>query len=254
MELIGSLGTSGVLLMFLIGLFAGLVKGAVGFAMPTILISGLSSFLPVDIALGVLMLPTLATNLAQALRQGLDAAWQTIRRFRVFLIVGFVCLVTSAQLVPVLAPRVLFLAIGIPVTIFAALQLFRWRLRVRPEKRRRAEVAMAAIAGSIGGVSGVWGPPTVLYLTAIDAPKRDSVRAQGVIYGLGALALMSAHLMTGVVSSTTLPASALMLIPAGIGMWFGFRVQDRLDQERFRQLTLFVLVIAGLNLVRRGLV
>jgi len=45
-----------------------------------------------------------------------------------------------------------------------------------------------------------------------------------------------------------------MLVPALAGMWLGYRVQDRLDQKKFRKATLFVLLLAGLNLVRRGMV
>jgi uncharacterized membrane protein YfcA len=44
-----------------------------------------------------------------------------------------------------------------------------------------------------------------------------------------------------------------MIIPVLIGQTLGNRVQDRLDQQKFKRLTLFVLIIAGLNLVRRGL-
>ena len=37
------------------------------------------------------------------------------------------------------------------------------------------------------------------------------------------------------------------------GLFLGFKVQDRMDQALFRKATLAVLVIAGLNLIRRGL-
>jgi len=36
-------------------------------------------------------------------------------------------------------------------------------------------------------------------------------------------------------------------------MWLGFKLGDRFDQERFRRVTLWVLVLAGANLIRRGL-
>jgi len=32
----------------------------------------------------------------------------------------------------------------------------------------------------------------------------------------------------------------------------GFKLGDRFDQERFRRITLLVLIIAGANLIRRG--
>ena len=83
----------------LVVLVAGVVKGMVGFAMPMIMISGLSFFLPPELALAGLLFPTVATNGFQALRQGAAAAWESIVRFRLFLIVGGVLLLSSAQLV-----------------------------------------------------------------------------------------------------------------------------------------------------------
>jgi hypothetical protein len=50
----------------------------------------------------------------------------------------------------------------------------------------------------------------------------------------------------------TLPFSILMIVPALLGMWVGGRLQDRIDQKTFRRATLFVLLIAGLNLLRRA--
>ena len=91
-----------LLVAFAIAALAGTVKGMVGFAMPMILVSGLSLFLPPDIALAGLILPTLVTNGMQALRQGAQAAWQSIYRFRIFLLVGLAFLLVSAQLVRIL--------------------------------------------------------------------------------------------------------------------------------------------------------
>jgi uncharacterized membrane protein YfcA len=232
---------------------AGFVKGAVGFALPMIMISGLGSFLPPEVALAALILPTVAANLWQALRDGLTAALASVWRFRLYMAIVLVFIAGSAQLVQVLPSWVLYLILGVPVTIFAVAQLLGWRLYLKPEHRRRAEVIIGAIAGFIGGMSGIWGPPTVAYLTALDTPKTEQMRVQGVVYGAGALVLLAAHLKSGVLNAETAPLSALLLVPALVGVALGILVHDRLDQDRFRKATLAVLVIAGLNLVRRGL-
>ncbi|MGB0900270.1 sulfite exporter TauE/SafE family protein [Halocynthiibacter sp.] len=251
--MISEIGMHLMVIAALITLFAGVVKGAVGFAMPMIMISGISSILPAETALAMLILPTVMTNVTQALRQGWRAAWGSVKRFKVYLMVGGVFLVIGAQLVPYLPSHILLLIIGAPVTVFALMQLFGVSFTIAPANQLKAEAMIASIAGFIGGMSGVWGPPTVAYLTAVDTPKREHVRVQGAIYGLGAVALFLAHLQTGVVSTRTLPASALMLLPAGVGMLIGFAIHDRLDQAKFKKATLVVLVVAGLNLVRRGL-
>lgn len=232
---------------------AGFVKGAVGFAMPMILISGLGSFLPVETALAALILPTLLSNAWQAFRQGWRGAWESVLRFRIFLLAGLVFLTISAQLVRLLPQGVLFGLIGLPITGFALMQLAGWRPHLRPAARRPVELFTGGFAGFIGGMSGVWGPPLVAYLAAIDTPKAESMRVQGVIYGLGAVALTVAHLQSGVLNPSTLPLSALMCLPALLGMGFGLVLHDRLPQSSFRAATLAVLVIAGVNLVRRGL-
>ena len=123
-------------------LFAGFVKGAVGFAMPLIMISAFSAFLPPELALAGLILPTLVTNLSQAFRQGLGPAKETAWTYRRFLIGTVVFIALSAQLFD-LIPRVAYLLLlGVPVTAFAALQLAGVPLALRLQHRARAEWAL----------------------------------------------------------------------------------------------------------------
>lgn len=197
-------------------------------------------------------MPTVLTNLWQALRGGADATRAAIRAHWLYLalVLGFVAI--SAQLVRLLPAAALHLILGLPVTGFALTQLFGLRLRFRREHRRRAEVLIGSFAGFVGGLSGVWGPPTVAYLTALHTPKDEQLRVQGVIYGAGAVMLMLAHLGSGVFNAGTAPLSLMLTLPALAGLALGFRLGDRLDQDRFRKATLAVLAVAGLNLVRRG--
>lgn len=236
-----------------VALVAGIVKGMVGFAMPMIMISLLGSFVAPDVALAGLIVPTLVTNGMQALRQGWREAWESVKRFRLFMVVGLVAMLVSAQLVRVLPQNILLLMIGVPVVVFCIVQLLGWQLRLPTRGRGLIEGGVGGFAGFIGGFSGVWGPPTVLYLTALETPKTEQMRVQGVIYGLGAVALFGAHVGSGVMRAETLPFSLAMVVPAIIGTWIGFQIQDRIDQRAFKRATLAVLLIAGLNLVRRGL-
>ncbi|TNF20261.1 MAG: sulfite exporter TauE/SafE family protein [Rhodobacteraceae bacterium] len=249
--MIGDIGLWALLASGAVTLFAGVVKGTVGFAMPMIMISTMGSFLPPDVALAGLILPTLLSNGMQALRQGPRAAWDAVRHFRVYLAAAGVMLVVSAQLYVFLPVWVLFLAIGLPVTLFCLMQL----LGVRFHAARRSagvELAIGSFSGLIGGLSGVWGPPLVAYLTALNTEKRMQMRIQGATFGLGAVLLLLAHWHSGVVHGATLWFSVWLCVPALAGMWLGGRLQDRIDQDTFRRATLVVLTLAGLNLIRRA--
>lgn len=232
---------------------AGFVKGVVGFAQPLVIISGLTLFLSPELALAGLIVPTLINNVVQSLRQGVAAAWASARLFKRFLVTGGIMLVLSAQLVRVVPERWMLLAIGLPVVVFVLLQLSGLRLHVRPDNRT-AETCFGVLAGVTAGLMGVWGAPTVTYLTARNTPKADQLRVQGVIYGAGSIALLGAHLGSGVVRAETLPFSIALVLPALVGMWIGGQVSDRIDQAAFRRATLIVLLLAGANLIRRALV
>lgn len=238
--------------VFAITLFAGFVKGAVGFAMPMIMISALGSFLPHKIALAMLILPTLVTNLIQAFRGGRTAVWTTVRTYRWHIGAVVIFLFLSAQFVHVLPVRWMPLVLGLPVLAFALWQLAGLPLAIPLRHRRRAEIGLGVIGGLYGGVSGIWGPPLLIYLVSIGAPKDEAVRVQGVVFLIGALALIPAHLASGVLNASTLPLSAAAAVPATIGLIAGMRAQGRLDQARFRWWTLVLLALTGGNLVRQA--
>ncbi|MBE0452644.1 sulfite exporter TauE/SafE family protein [Roseovarius autotrophicus] len=247
-----SLPLWGAVFAVAVSLLAGVIKGMVGFAMPMVMIAGLSTILPPDLALAGLIVPTLLSNLWQALRQGVRAAFASLLRVRVFLIAGGVVMAGSAQMVPALPPAAMFLLIGPMVTLYAAGTLMGRGLRLARGAGRRGEAGMGALAGFFGGISGIWGPPTVAMLVARGTEKREQMRVQGVIYGLGSVLLLVSHLGSGVLRAETVPLSLALVLPALAGTAVGFWLQDKLDQEMFRKLTLCVLLVAGLNLIRRG--
>jgi hypothetical protein len=233
-------------------LFAGFVKGAVGFAMPMIMISAFSSFLPPEVALSGLILPTLFTNISQAFRQGPTLAWGSAKTYRRFLIATLVFIVISAQFVRAIPQDLFLLLLGLPITVFAALQLAGRKLAFHLHHRDRAEWVLGAIGGLYGGVSGVWGPPLLVYLLSIGAQKVETIRVQGVVFLLGATVLFGAHLQSGLLTPPNTAFSAALVLPAVLGQSLGLAIQDRLDQARFRRWTQVLLVVTGLNLMRRA--
>jgi uncharacterized membrane protein YfcA len=233
-------------------LFAGFVKGAVGFAMPLIMISSFSAFLEPEQALAGLILPTLVTNVSQATRQGMGAARDSVTKYHRFLIATLVLIVISAQFVRAIPQELFLILLGVPITAFALAQLSGRKLALKLQHRHRAEWVMGAIGGLYGGVSGVWGPPLIVYLLSIGADKVETVRVQGVVFFLGAVVLLGAHLQTGVMAGPNLWFSAALVVPAMVGQLLGQRLQDRLDQARFRRWTQALLVLTGLNLIWRA--
>lgn len=233
-------------------LFAGFVKGAVGFAMPLIMVSGLTLFLDPLVAVAGIILPIVLSNLLQVARFSRVEIRAAVAEYWRYIAIVCVMIVIVAQFITAIPAQTFYLILGIPVVGLSVIQLFGIRLTIPPHRRRLSEWLVALFAGGLGGLTGTWGPPTVLYLMALDTPKARQFLVQGVVYGLGSVSLLAGHLQSGVLNLVTLPWSAALLVPAFLGMQIGFWVSDRLNADLFRKVTLLVLIVAGANLVRRG--
>jgi len=242
-----------IIAFFVMGL-AGFIKGAIGFALPMIVVSGIGTVMSAETAIAAMILPGLVTNFWQSLRNGLLEALASLKKFWRLNLILLVTIYFCAKLVAIVPESFLFLTLGGGITFFGTLQIIGWRPRLKQHLRNTYELVTALVAGFFGGLAGVWGPPILMYLMAMDTPKVEQIRVQGISFLLGAIVLTIAHLGSGVLNSVSLPFSMALVFPALMGMFLGFFVQDRIDQQLFRKVTLFVLVIAGLNLLRRGFV
>lgn len=233
--------------------FAGFLKGVIGFAMPIIMMSAFSSFLPATTALGLMILPTLTTNIKQATRQGVGPALESTSRYRWHIAMVVIFMFASAPFASAIPERVMFLALGIPIAIFALWQLSGRPMALPIHHQRRAEIISGVIGGLYGGISGIWGPPLIVYLLSVGASKLDQIRTQGVVFLIGGIVLFLAHLNSGILNANTLPLSAMMMVPAFLGMQLGLYLQDRMDLVQFRRWTLIMLVLTSANLIRRAI-
>ena len=93
------------IMIAIIAVFSGMVKGMVGFGMPMIFITGMTIFISPDFALGILILPTLVANGWQAGRQGFRSAWDALYGHRLFLILAYTTLLVTTQFVPLLSQQ-----------------------------------------------------------------------------------------------------------------------------------------------------
>ncbi|MEC9103740.1 MAG: sulfite exporter TauE/SafE family protein, partial [Pseudomonadota bacterium] len=195
---------------FVVTAFAGFVKGALGFAMPMIMMSAFGSIMPATVALAAMILPTLFTNVQQGFREGTGAAVQSVVKFRLHIAMVAIFICVSAGFAQIIPQWVMYALLGVPIAGFAIWQLSGRPLVLNLHHRRRAEGISGVIGGLYGGISGIWGPPLIVYLLSIGTEKREQVRVQGVVFLIGAVTLTVAHLVSGLLNAQTLPLSAVL--------------------------------------------
>ena len=230
----------------------GIVKGLTGFGLPIAAIAIMLNFLDPKSTLAVLVGPILVTNLWMALRSGdlrqpLRRFWPLICSFVVFLFIG-------ARLLVELDERVLFGLLGACVTVFAASSLFRPHTRpLKPATERWMAPIVGMMSGLLGGISTIWGPPIVMYFMRLQLDKRSWIRTVALVWLLGSVPLTIAYWQNGILNADTVPLTAYACLPAMVGILVGSIVRRRISQETFHKVLLAVLVVIGLNLIRRAL-
>ena len=185
-------------------------------------------------------------------RKGYRPAIEALQDTWRYVLTVCVAIFIAAQWVPNIPTNIFYWILGVPVVALSLLQLFGVNFYIAEIHRRWTQWVVGILSGILGGLAGTWGPVTVLYLLATRTPKTKQIIVQGVVYGAGSFTLFIAHLQSGILNRDTAPFSLAMLPIALIGMYLGFKIHDKLDQALFRKITLIVLVIAGLNLLRRG--
>lgn len=241
-----------ILACFLVTLFGGFTKGVTGFALPMIMVAGMSNFIDPKLAIASIVIPTFVGNLWQALQNGLMPAVRDFWKHRLLILTTLITIYIHTQWINILNFQVLMTILGFSIMVLSLVQLLGVRLSIPEKWARIAAFITGNIAGFFGAIAGTWGPPTVMYLLAINTPKAEQVRVSGISFGLGALIFWLGHQSSGLMTAESLKISFFLLLPMFIGLWLGAQARDTINQERFRQIVLWVLLISSLNILRKA--
>jgi len=104
-------------------LLGGFVKGAVGFAMPLIMISGMGILIDPKLVVAGIVFPIVVGNLLQVARAGFGQALPAMREHWRYLFVVCAMILVSAQFVSSIPVDLMFIVLGVPVVALCAVQL-----------------------------------------------------------------------------------------------------------------------------------
>jgi uncharacterized protein len=231
-------------------IFAAFVKGVTGLGFPVIGIPVAAQFLDPQTTVVAISIPAFLMNLIQAFQGGISLAM--VRRFAptiVFLIPG--AIVGTALLAKV--PGAFITGIlGFIVTLYAALSIWRLRLVLQPARERQAGAVVGLCGGLVGGATGMFSPPLVMYLTALRLRKETFVAAVSLCFIAGQIPQFLSLVGFQLITVPRLGMALLFCLLSAVGFLVGLRLQRSISQRVFAQGVLVVLLVVGLNLIRSG--
>lgn len=236
-----------IALAFFVGATA---KGALGFGMPSIAVPLIASLVDVKAALALMCMPIIASNLWQAFHGGY--LLKTLSRFRwIFITVGGGC-VFGAYLLASLDSGLIFAVVGTIIVIYVSANLMAPSFRIPAERERAVGLVVGSLAGVIGGMSTLFGPPLIMYFTALHLAKDHFIASLGGVLLFASFLTVISYLAMDILTQRLLLLSALCLLPMLAGLLFGQVIRNWINPALFRRGVLILLFFAGLNLIRRG--
>ena len=119
------------------------------------------------------------------------------------------------------------------------------RLRVGASAEPRLGPLVGGITGLITAATGVFVIPAVPYLQSLGLTRDELVQAMAISFMISVAALAVVLARSADISVGVAGASALLLLPAWVGMLIGQRIRHALSPTVFRRCFLGSLILLG---------
>ena len=235
------------ILVGIIFLFAGTIKGTLGVGLPTTSVSVMALFLPPKIAIALVVFPILVTNF----RQFFNAPNRkpVAIKFRYMGIAIFITLALTTIFTARLESEQIRMVIGFAIILFCLTSYAFPNYHLPTRGDSLFQVFFGSLSGVMGGLTSIWAPPLVIYLIGKNADRETFITAAGFLFSVGSIPLLIGFWANGMLSLDLGLLSMLCIIPTLIGFRIGELVRHKLSAELFRKAVLLAFLAAGLRLI-----
>ncbi|MBV8191238.1 MAG: sulfite exporter TauE/SafE family protein [Alphaproteobacteria bacterium] len=227
---------------------AGIAKGAIGMGLPPIALAVMSFAVPLEDALALMVVPSMATNVWQAI-WGRDFI-KLMRRFWGMALTSVASLLFVALTFGHLGSPTALAWVGAILVVYAALALTAWRPRVSRAAERWANPLIGLLSGAVAGVTGVAAVPFLPYMQSLDIDRHELVQALGIMFMLIIGALTLALVLQGAFDLGNTVGALAAIVPTFAGVWLGQRARLAVSAETFRRIFLLGMFLVGLHMAR----
>lgn len=232
-------------------LLAGTVKGVIGLGLPSISLGLLAATMDLRMAMILLLVPNIATNLWQAFVGG--HFFTLLRRLWPFLATAAIGIWFGAAWLDSVDTKLLSALLGLLLVLYAVIGLVRPPVAIAPRHEGWAGPLVGAVNGVLTGLTGSFVVPGVLYLQSLGLTRDQLVQAMGLLFMASTLALGAALGRNDMLGGGVLWVSVAGVVPAVIGMVAGQGLRSRLSEAMFRKLFYIALLLLGLYIVAQWL-
>ena len=224
----------------------GVVKGATGAGAPVIAVPVIAAFADVRLAVLVMVVPNVASNLWQGARY--RHALPPGPMPRLFAAGGAVGAVGGTFLLLTVDERALMGAVAVAVLAYVALRAAVPAFRLSPRLVLRLSPWAGLAGGALQGAAGVSAPVSVSFLNAARLERAAFVATISVYFTVMTAVQMGAQIVAGLLTGQVLMLSVAACAPLALGMFTGGHLARHMSAVVFDRAVLAMLSILALRL------
>jgi len=229
---------------FLIG---GLVKGVIGWGLPSISLAILTVFTNLPTSIVLMLAPSLVTNIWQATRGGKFG--KILFRLWSFYLTATLTVWFGGMVLLRVKFELLSALLGGLLVIYAILSLSGFNFNTKKKHESWLGVLMGSINGILTGMTGSFVVPGVFYLQSIGLRRDMLIQSMGILFTASTLALIFSLQSNEFITSELCIWSSISIAPAIFGMVIGQRIRQWLTERAFRNIFLFSLFTIGTYII-----
>jgi len=230
---------------------AGTVKGLLGMGLPLVAIALMSIAVEPKAAVPLVLVSGLVLNLVQFLQMG--GVREIARRYSVLALAAAVSVWGGTELLFAVDQQIIEILLGIIVCGYVVINVIRIPPALPRVWEARLAIPVGLLLGVLQGATGSLAAPLAAWWQVLGLKKDEFVQASGYVLFIIVVPWAVSLVAKGAVTWELAAISAGLLIPAGLGMFVGSRIRVRVPEERYRNLILALLFLAGLGLFIKGL-
>jgi uncharacterized membrane protein YfcA len=220
----------------------GILKGATGAGLPVIAVPVLASIFDVRVAVAVMVVPNLISNLRQVWKfrkAPVDPVF-----VKTLAIVGAIGVGVGTMVLASLDPIYVQSMMIIIIVIYIGLRLSRIEIRVTKTNARRWVMPVGVIGGVLQGAVGISAPVAVTFLSAIRLERPAFILTVSAFFAAMCVVQLPMQIGYGIMTLNTALLGLLSLIPLTFAMPVGEWIGNKFSARAFDRVILVFL--AGL--------
>ena len=236
----------------LIFIFAGLIKGVVGMGLPTISLALLAIFLDLSTAISLIIIPSFFTNIWQAING--NYLKNLMREFWLFFLLSGFSVFIGTYLFFQINNNLTLSLLGVLIIIYGFFSFKGRMFKIKEASHFLMKPIIALLNGILTGLTGSLIVPGVFYFQLLNLGKQKFIQALGIHFSILTLCLGISTITLTSFDDEIFFLSLASCISAIIGMLFGGLILRSIDEQKFKKIFLYMLIVIGTLIIFKSIV